>query len=102
VWWRWIIILRRVERGWTFIATGEAQTASAFNKAIGSTPPAAGVIPINLTSLWAWQNSAQRWYSYAPSLEASGGLNAYLVGNNYLDLGSVNFAPTTGFWVNRP
>ena len=88
--------------GWSLIATGEAQTASGFNNAMGSTPPAAGAIPINLTSLWAWQNSAQRWYFYAPSLEVSGGLNVYLQENNYLDLGSVSFAPTSGFWVNRP
>ncbi len=87
--------------GWSLIATGEAQTASAFNKAIGSTPPAAGTTPVNLTSLWAWQSSAQRWYFYAPSLEANSGLNAYLNQNNYLDLGSVSFAPTMGFWVNR-
>ncbi len=88
--------------GWSLIATGEAQTASAFNKAIGSTPPADGVIPINLTSLWAWQNSAQRWYFYAPSLDLSGGLNTYLSENNYLDFGNISFAPTTGFWVNKP
>jgi alpha-tubulin suppressor-like RCC1 family protein/fibronectin type 3 domain-containing protein len=87
--------------GWSLIATGEAQTASAFNKAIGSTPPSAGSNPINLTSLWSWQNSAQRWYFYAPSLDATGGLGAYLNEMNYLDLGSVNFAPTMGFWVNR-
>jgi hypothetical protein len=88
--------------GWSLIATGEAQTASAFNKVMGTTPPAAGVIPLNLTSLWAWQNNTQRWYFYAPSLERSGGLSAYLGENNYLDFGSVSFAPTMGFWVNRP
>ncbi len=86
--------------GWSLIATGEAQTASAFNKAIGTTPPA-GVIPINLTSLWAWQNSSQRWYLYAPSLDASGGLAAYLSENNFLDFSGVSFAPTMGFWVNK-
>jgi hypothetical protein len=87
--------------GWSLIATGEAQTASAFNKAIGSTPPAPNTIPINLTSLWAWNNIAQRWYFYAPSLDVSGGLTAYLNEKSYLDFGSVSFAPTTGFWVNR-
>jgi len=87
--------------GWSLIATGEAQTASAFNKAIGGTPPAAGEIPINLTSLWAWQNGAQRWYFYAPSLDATGGLGSYLSEMNYLDFSSVSFAPTMGFWVNR-
>ena len=88
--------------GWSLIATGEAQTASAFNRAMSTTPPAAGVIPINLTSLWAWQNSAQRWYFYAPNLDVSGSLNAFLSERNYLDLDSVSFAPTLGFWVNRP
>jgi len=87
--------------GWSLIATGEAQTASAFNRAIGSTPPAPNTIPINLTSLWAWQNSAQRWYFYAPSLEASGGLSAYLNEMRYLDFANNSFAPTSGFWVNR-
>jgi alpha-tubulin suppressor-like RCC1 family protein len=88
--------------GWNLIATGEAHTASAFNKAVGATPPTGGVIPINLTSLWAWQNSTQRWYFYAPSLEGSSGLNAYLGEKNYLDLGSISLAPTTGLWVNKP
>ena len=88
--------------GWSLIATGEAQTASAFNKSIGSTPPTADVIPINLTSLWAWQNSTQRWYFYAPSLDATGGLSAYLSEMNYMDFGSLSFAPTIGLWVNRP
>ena len=87
--------------GWSLIATGEAQTASAFNKAMSTTPPAAGVIPINLTSLWAWQNSAQRWYFYAPSLDATGGLNVYLDDMSYLDFANISFAPTMGFWVNR-
>jgi hypothetical protein len=87
--------------GWSLIATGEAQTASAFNQAMSSAPPTPGVIPINLTALWAWQNSGQRWYFYAPTLDASGELNAYLSENNYLDFGNISFAPTMGFWVNR-
>jgi len=88
--------------GWNLIATGDSITPAGFNTAIGSTPPAAGVIPTNLTTLWAWDNAKANWYFYAPSLDASGGLVDYLSQKGYLDFGGGMLTPTTGFWVNKP
>ena len=42
------------------------------------------------------------WFFYAPSLEASGGLDNYILGKKYKSFGSKSLTPTTGFWVNRP
>jgi len=66
------------------------------------TPPAAGEIPINLTTLWTWDAALANWYFYAPSLDKSGGLAAYITSKNYLDFGTRVLDPTTGFWVNKP
>ena len=88
--------------GWNLIATGDNKTPSAFNKAIGLTPPAAGDIPLNLTTLWAWDAVLANWYFYAPSLEKSGGLSSYIQSKSYLDFGTKTLTPTTGFWVNKP
>ena len=87
--------------GWSLIATGEAQTASAFNKAIGITPSAAGDIPLNLNTLWAWDRASSHWYFYAPALEADGSLPTYVSSKGYLDFGSMSLMPSTGFWVNK-
>jgi len=92
--------------GWNLIAIGDNKTPSAFNKAIGAEPPAVGVVPINLTTLWAWDALQSGWYFYAPSLEAQGGtkLTDYIATKNYLDFttnGKV-LAPADGFWVNKP
>ena len=86
---------------WNLVAIGDQKTASQFNTALG-TPPAAGEVPINLTSLWAWDVAQGNWYFYAPSLEKSGGLSAYIASKGYLDFGTRVLDPTTGFWVNRP
>jgi len=74
--------------GWNLIAIGDNKTPSEFNKAIGATSPAAGDIPVNLTTLWAWDAALANWYFYAPSLEKNGGLSAYISGNGYLDFTS--------------
>jgi hypothetical protein len=88
--------------GWNLIAIGDNRTPSDFNKALSNTPPSPGVIPINLTSLWAWDNAQGNWYFYAPSLEANGGLGAYVASHGYLDFGAKRLAPASGFWVNKP
>jgi alpha-tubulin suppressor-like RCC1 family protein len=77
--------------GWNLVATGEADTPSAFKETVGS-----------FKTLWAWNNSTNGWYFYSPALEASGGLAGYLGKNGYLDFGGLTFQPTTGFWVNMP
>ena len=88
--------------GWNLIAIGDSKTPSAFNKSIGQSPPAAGDIPINLTTLWAWDPVQSNWYFYAPSLDKSGGLGAYITSKGYLDFGTRVLDPVTGFWVNKP
>ena len=88
--------------GWNLIAIGDNKTPSAFNKIIGQTPPAAGDIPLNLATLWAWNASLGNWYFYAPSLDRSGGLANYTASKHFLDFGSRVLDPTTGFWVNAP
>ena len=88
--------------GWNLIAIGDNKTPRAFNNAIGLTPPSAGELPINLTTLWAWDATLANWYFYAPSLDKSGGLTSYIQSKSYLDFGTNVLTPTTGFWVNNP
>ncbi len=54
--------------GWNLVATDGDMTPTVLNAKLK-----AGVIPINLTTLWAWDNPLSRWYFYAPRLEAQGG-----------------------------
>lgn len=42
--------------GWNLVATGNDVSPSALNLLLSETPPTPGVIPINLTTLWAWDN----------------------------------------------
>ena len=92
--------------GWSLISIGDNKTPSQFNAALSITSPPQGVIPINITTLWAWDGTQYRWYFYAPSLEAQGGtvLTDYIAGKGYLDFTSANktLGTATGFWVNRP
>lgn len=85
--------------GWNLIAAGDNKTPRAFNSAISLTTPAAGVIPTNFTSLWAWDAKLAKWYLYVPSLDQSGGLTSYITSKGYLDFGSMVLAPTAGFWM---
>jgi hypothetical protein len=64
----------------------------------------AGAVASNVTTLWAWDAAATKWYFYAPSLEASGGLINYTNNKGYLDFNTnqKRLAPGVGFWVNTP
>ena len=88
--------------GWSLIAIGDNRTPRAFATAIYATNPAVGVVPPSLTTLWAWDSTLLNWYFYAPSLDNSGGLAAYLTTKGYLDFASKTLDPTMGFWVNHP
>ena len=83
-------------------ATGDNPTPSEFNLRLSVIPPAQGTIPLNLTTLWAWDSALGGWYFYAPGLEVTGGLVNYISSKNYLDFGNKTLAPATGFWVNKP
>jgi hypothetical protein len=98
--------------GWSLISTGDVPTPTQFNALIATgspaTPTAAGNLDINLTALWAWNASKQKWYFWAPSLVNSGELTTYIGSKDYLDFSTIptvpvgTISPTTGFWVSRP
>ncbi len=94
----------KLPMGWSLIATGDNKTPSAFNRALSVTHPAQGVIPVNVTTLWAWDSALSNWYFYAPSLESSGGLAAYITSKGYLDFTAhgKTLGQGVGFWVNKP
>ena len=95
-----------LKKGWNLIAIGNALTPSAFNRALSSLPLTVGVVPLNLTTLWAWDNVQSQWYFYAPNLEAQSGtaLTDYIVNKGYLDFTATHklLGQGVGFWVNKP
>jgi alpha-tubulin suppressor-like RCC1 family protein len=99
---------RPLPHGWSLIASGDTPTTSFFNNALSSTPPSAGALPVNVTSLWAWDTKATGWYFWAPSLANAGVLGSYLTSKAYLDFSIMpntpvgTISPTMGFWVNNP
>ena len=84
----------RLATGWNLISIGEAATPKQFCAAQGS----------GVTSLWAWDATANAWYFYAPSLDASNGLASYISSKGYLDFTTANktLGPGVGFWLNKP
>ncbi len=94
----------KLVQGWNLIAIGDNLTPGDFNRKLSLTPPAQGIIPLNVTTLWAWDSGLSSWYFYAPSLEISNGLGNYITNKGYLDftLKGKTLDPTTGFWVNKP
>jgi hypothetical protein len=93
---------QNVPPGWSLIAVGDSPTAASFNRSLGITPLATGTIPLNLTSLWAWDYVTANWYFYAPSLDLNSTLTAYVNSKNYISFGAKILDPTMGFWVNFP
>lgn len=91
-------------QGWNLIAIGDNITPGEFNRRLSLTLPAQGVIPLNVTTLWAWDSGLSNWYFYAPSLEVSTGLANYITSKGYLDFAAKGkiLDSTTGFWVNHP
>ena len=92
--------------GWNLLTTANTITPQGFNLSLSISPPVAGQLPVNLTSLWAWEGALSRWYFYAPSLDGKGGsaLVDFIARQGYLDFGRVGktLGDGTGFWVNRP
>jgi hypothetical protein len=99
---------RPLASGWSLIASGDAPTPASFNSGLSLTPPTAGSMPLNLTSMWTWDTKAVGWYFWAPSLANAGTLSSYLTSKAYLDFADIpntpigTLSPTTGFWVNVP
>jgi hypothetical protein len=92
--------------GWNLVATANAITPPDFNLSLSTTPPTAGQLPINVTSLWAWDAGQSRWYFYAPSLDGPGGIVLIdnLSGQSYFDFATRGkmLGGESGFWVHRP
>jgi hypothetical protein len=92
--------------GWNLSAIGDSETPRDFNTGLSATQPAAGTIPSNVTTLWAWDALKGSWYFYAPSLDAKGGtaLSDYINAEGYLDFTAFGqtLGPGVGFWVNYP
>jgi len=91
-----------LNHGWSLISIGDGGTPLAFNNSLSSTPPVAGVIANNLTSLWAWDSVNSAWLFYSPILDGSGNLQSYISTQGYEDFITTNYllGPSTGFWVN--
>jgi hypothetical protein len=96
------ILRSSLASGWSLVAAGDNKTASDFNMALSAMPAAQGVIPTNVTSLWAWDSKLTSWYFYSPILDAAGSLGSFNQSNKYLDFGGRTLAPQTSFWVNKP
>jgi hypothetical protein len=89
--------------GWSLIAAGDNKTPTEFNAALSVTPPTNGsTLPLNLTTLWAWDAQATNWMFFAPSLVNNGTLSSYISSKNYLNFGTKPLTATMGFWVNKP
>jgi chitodextrinase len=89
--------------GWSLISIGDNRVPRSFVNAIALTPPATpNVVATSLTTLWAWDSALSNWYFYAPSLDNSGGLDAYITTKGYLNFGTKVLDPAMGFWVNHP
>ena len=89
--------------GWNLVSTANAITPQDFNLSLSTTPPTAGQVPVNVTSLWAWDSATSQWYFYAPSLEA-GALAQYIADKGFRDFGTAGktLGNGVGFWVRRP
>jgi alpha-tubulin suppressor-like RCC1 family protein len=92
--------------GWNLVSTASPISAKEFNLTLSTTPPTSGQVPINMTSLWAWDANQSNWYFYAPVLDAQGGsvLTEYISRSNYKDFTSngKTLGNGVGIWVNRP
>lgn len=97
---------RGMPSGWNLIAVEDVPTPGGFNNALSETAPPAGTIPVNINTLWAWDSLSEKWYFYAPSMEAQGGsaLSDYIDRKGFLDFTKAHktLGGGTGFWVNKP
>jgi sugar lactone lactonase YvrE len=76
-------------QGWNLVATGDGTAPETFSANIG-----------NVTTLWAWDNTNNNWYFYAPALDANGVLADYIQSKSYESFGTATLGNGMGFWVN--
>jgi hypothetical protein len=91
-------------KGWSLIAVGDSPQPNNFNLALSTSASTSTTVPINLTTLWAWDSAAGNWMFYAPSLLNAGSLalDNYITTKGYVSFGNKTLTPVTGFWVNKP
>lgn len=98
--------MRSLPSGWSLISVGDVSTPSRFNLDLSNPPSPVGTVPLNLISLWVWDNTLGKWYFYSAGLEASGGtaLIDHITNKGYRDFtqDGKTLLPNLGFWVNRP
>ena len=93
--------------GWSLIAVGDSPSPRDFVNGI-ALAPVSGSAAASLTTLWAWDAgdavNSPGWFFYAPGLDNSGALDAYIQAKGYLDFRarSRKLDASTGFWVNHP
>ncbi len=85
--------------GWSLVASGDEARPTDLNRAL-SRASVGDPIPDNLTSLWSWSGSDQKWYFYAPALERNNSLIDYITNKGYLNFGTRTLARGEGFWAN--
>ena len=92
--------------GWNLVAIADALTPRQINASLGQAPPQPDAIPVNLNTLWTWDNTQNKWYYYSPELDAQGGtaLADYTGGHGYLDFMAKGktVGQGIGFWVRMP
>lgn len=73
--------------GWNLVTSGETKSPGDFD----------------VTSLWAWDANQPAWYFYAPSMNTSGELAAYIQSKGYSDFATIGKKLTqgVGFWANK-
>ena len=90
---------------WNLLAVGGYGTPSEIAQALSASNPGTGTDPVNLTSLWAWDNVQMKWMFHAPALESGGKLNSYIESKGYLRFDGFDgrlLTPGKGFWVQVP
>ncbi len=89
--------------GWNLISIGDGVSAPVFNVSIGPNSSSGVKAPINVTSLWAWDNTNAKWYFYAPLYDdGSNLLSTYIGTQGYESFPSNSLTNGVGFWVNNP
>ena len=92
----------KLRAGWNLLSVGDSLTPREFGNSVNAGASPDAVPAQGLTALWAWDNAHSGWYFYAPSLDASNSLAAYIASKGYRDFAGRALAPATGFWVNKP
>ena len=83
-------------QGWNLVGSADNKTPSKLSQELASSLSAAGKSDV---SYWTWSAAAGKWRFYAPSLEKTGELNAYVTSNSYTAFASP-VSSTEGLWVN--